>query len=599
MDAFEGTRLLIVAPNVFFVRLFLAEQIRLLAKSEFAVQVVCATTAGATDDLGDLPCAVTFVEIVRSVSIVEDLAALASLVSLMRQARPSIVHGHGPKAGLLAAMAAKLCGVPVRLHTIHGLRSDGLQGGRRLLVRSMERLTFACSTKCFPVSHSLADYVVEQKLAVGEKVAVLHHGSWAGIRLQHFNRLHHKAKADALRQKSRFGEDAIVVTYLGRLAHDKGLNTLEAGWQTIRETHSQARLLIAGPPDATDPVQASTMKRLRDDSRVVLLEGFQDDVATVLAATDIFVQPSLREGLGVAALEAAAMELPVIASRVTGLTDTVKDRTSGLLVPPQDAPTLAKAIGYLIDHPEIRAEFGLNGRQLVQERFAQADVLNAGMRMYTEFAMETNKTCGWYTEGKRVFDLAASLAILVIAAPVMLLVALSIWIFLSRPVLFTQLRAGLHGRPIKVFKFRTMRSPRPGEAMIGTDEQRVHWLGSLLRKLSLDELPQLFNVVRGDMSLVGPRPLLLAYLARYSDQQKHRHDALPGITGWAQVNGRNDLSWERRFELDLWYVENRSALFDLKVLLLTLRRVIFPQGVNPTGQTSMPEFLGNPTKTAR
>ena len=592
MDGIAGTRLMIVAPNPRFVRLFLADQIGMLVERGFSVQLLCAPDREENDRLADLPCEVRFINMARAIDPVSDCAALLLLVTLIERWRPAIVHGHGPKSGMLAAVAAWLCAVPVRLHTIHGLRSDGLQGTRRAIVRAMERLTFACSTRCLGVSHSLVKHVVEERLAAPAKTSVLRYQSWAGIALDHFCPIRHKCEGIAFRASLALPENAVLIAYVGRLARDKGIHTLLEAWQCIAARHPHVHLLVAGPADAADPLSPAILESLRHDRRVILREGFAEDVPMLLAASDIFVQPSLREGLGVAALEAAAMELPVVASRVTGLIDAVRAKWTGFLFRPQDASSLAKSLEPLLLHPELRRTMGQRGRRLVQARFSRQDVLNASLQMYCDIAARPDGISLWSRYGKRAFDLATSFSLLVLAAPLMLLVALAIWLFLSRPILFTQLRAGLHGRPIRVFKFRTMKSPSADQPMIGTDELRSHWLGSMLRKLSLDELPQLFNVLLGEMSLVGPRPLLLDYLPRYSERQRHRHDALPGITGWAQVHGRNSIPWEQRFELDLWYVQHRSARVDFHILIRTLHRVLSPQNITPNGQTSMPEFLG-------
>jgi lipopolysaccharide/colanic/teichoic acid biosynthesis glycosyltransferase len=173
---------------------------------------------------------------------------------------------------------------------------------------------------------------------------------------------------------------------------------------------------------------------------------------------------------------------------------------------------------------------------------------------------------------KRIFDFSVALAALVLAAPVMGLIALGTWVTLGSPIFFRQVRPGLKGRPFVPLKFRTM---RPGPEK---DAQRMTTLGRLLRQFSLDELPQLWTVVRGDMSLVGPRPLLMSYLKRYTPRLLKRQDMRPGITGWCQVNGRNEVSWDRKFELDLWYVEHWSVLLDFKILFMTMRRVIRKPG---------------------
>ncbi|MDA1082555.1 MAG: sugar transferase [Gemmatimonadetes bacterium] len=163
----------------------------------------------------------------------------------------------------------------------------------------------------------------------------------------------------------------------------------------------------------------------------------------------------------------------------------------------------------------------------------------------------------------------------------------------SSLILFPQLRIGLHGKPFTIYKFKTMRDASPGEDPMATDAIRITRLGRLLRATSLDELPTLWNVLRGDMALVGPRPLLPEYLPLYTPEQLRRHDVKPGITGWAQVNGRNAISWEDKFRLDVWYVDNRSLWLDLRILWMTLWRVIFRRGISASGHATMPPFRGS------
>lgn len=188
---------------------------------------------------------------------------------------------------------------------------------------------------------------------------------------------------------------------------------------------------------------------------------------------------------------------------------------------------------------------------------------------------------------KRAFDIVIALALLLLLWPVMLAVALLILLAMGAPVLFRQERPGLHGRPFTVLKFRSMAG---GDSV---DAVRLTPLGVLLRRLSLDELPQLLNVLRGDMSLVGPRPLLMEYLPLYSPRQARRHEVRPGITGWAQVNGRNALDWQEKLELDVWYVEHQGFWLDLKILWLTAARVFSGSGVSQPGSATMEKFKGN------
>lgn len=193
---------------------------------------------------------------------------------------------------------------------------------------------------------------------------------------------------------------------------------------------------------------------------------------------------------------------------------------------------------------------------------------------------------------KRVFDVIASALLLIVLSPVLLVIALAVRINMGSPVLFKQVRAGLHGCPFTILKFRTMLDAFDHNGSPLPDEDRLTPLGRFLRSTSLDELPELVNVLRGDMSLVGPRPLLMEYLDRYTPEQARRHEVKPGITGWAQVNGRNALSWEEKFKLDVWYVDNWSLWLDLRILWLTCVAVLTRKGINAEGHATMPEFTG-------
>lgn len=193
---------------------------------------------------------------------------------------------------------------------------------------------------------------------------------------------------------------------------------------------------------------------------------------------------------------------------------------------------------------------------------------------------------------KRCLDIVVSVVALAVAAVPMAVVAVAIRLTMGSPVFFRQVRPGRDEVPFTMLKFRTMRNPRPGENALATDGERITRLGRWLRRTSIDELPELWNVLRGDLSLVGPRPLLMAYLPRYSPEQRRRHEVKPGLTGPAQVQGRNDLSWEETFELDVWYVDHRTFLLDLKLLARTAKTVLSGAGSSPEGQATRDEFLG-------
>ena len=193
---------------------------------------------------------------------------------------------------------------------------------------------------------------------------------------------------------------------------------------------------------------------------------------------------------------------------------------------------------------------------------------------------------------KRLFDILVSITLLVLLAPVFLVVAVAIRLAGPGPVIFRQRRPGRHGKPFTLVKYRTMTDARDAEGRLLPDAQRLTRLGRFLRSSSLDELPELWNVLRGEMSLVGPRPLLMQYLERYTPEQARRHEVKPGMTGWAQVNGRNALTWEDRFRLDVYYVDHWSLAFDLRILGLTALKVLKREGISEPGQATMSEFMG-------
>ena len=199
------------------------------------------------------------------------------------------------------------------------------------------------------------------------------------------------------------------------------------------------------------------------------------------------------------------------------------------------------------------------------------------------------RRCRW----KRPFDVIVSVPALVVLSPLFLLVAIAVRVDMGAPVIFRQSRPGRFGRPFTLYKFRTMRDALDASGRPLPDAERLTWLGRALRAASLDELPELINVLRGDMSLVGPRPLLIEYLPLYSAEQRRRHDVRPGITGWAQVNGRNALTWREKFALDVYYVDHLSFRLDLRILFLTLVRVVQREGISQHGHVTMEPFRGN------
>jgi len=197
---------------------------------------------------------------------------------------------------------------------------------------------------------------------------------------------------------------------------------------------------------------------------------------------------------------------------------------------------------------------------------------------------------------KRIMDSIFSVMVLIVMLPFLIGLGLVVRCKMGAPLLFRQTRLGLNGKPFQILKFRTMRDVRNADGTPLPDSERLTAFGRWLRATSLDELPELWNVLRGEMSLVGPRPLLMEYLPLYSPEQARRHDVRPGITGWAQVNGRNAISWEEKFKLDVWYVDHQSLWLDLKILFLTVKNVISRHGISAKGEATMPKFAGTKSK---
>ncbi len=199
---------------------------------------------------------------------------------------------------------------------------------------------------------------------------------------------------------------------------------------------------------------------------------------------------------------------------------------------------------------------------------------------------------------KRLFDIIASVAGLIVISPLLVVLVLLVRLKLGAPILFRQQRPGLGGEAFVIYKFRTMTDQRDASGNLLPDEQRLPAFGRFLRSTSFDELPELLNVLKGDMSIVGPRPLMMQYLGRYSPQQARRHEVKPGITGWAQINGRNTISWEDKFELDVWYVDNWTLWLDIKIILRSVWMVVAREGITQQGRATMDEFMGTPRNNA-
>ena len=574
--------------------MFFEGQPAFLRDRGFDVHVVSSPGAALDAFAESEEVKVRAVEMPRRLSPWPDLLALIRLAALFRALRPRIVHAHTPKAGILGVFAAWLAGVPVRIFHIHGLPHLTAGGVQRFLVAWTTKLCCLLATRVLAVSASNREVALADAFCPAAKIRVPAKGSIGGVdALRKFNPgLCSPQIRRRFRERYGIPPDSFVAAYVGRLAGDKGLRELAQAWEAVRRDAPHAVLLVVGEADARDPLPAAVQSRLFSQPGVIRT-GWLGDTPSLYKAVDLVVLPTYREGFPVVLLEAAAMSVPVVSTNATGCRDAVIDGETGTTVPVHDAVRLAEAVLQYVADPSLGLRHGRAARARALADFRPETVWQAIMHEYRcELAIAGAGRPHPANRLKRILDLTAAGMAIVLLAPLMAVIAAAIRLTIDEPAIFTQARSGLRDREFRVFKFRTMRTLRGPHGELLPDGVRLTKLGSWLRKVSLDELPQLWNVVLGDMSLVGPRPLLPRYLPRYTPRQRRRHEVRPGITGWAQINGRNELLWEEKFELDVWYVEHQSLWLDLKILALTVKQVLKPAGISHPGVPTMPEFMG-------
>jgi len=416
-----------------------------------------------------------------------------------------------------------------------------------------------------------------------------------------------------LRRQLEIPPHAPVVGFVGRFTRDKGVPELVKAFLQLTRRFPELRLLLLGRFEDEDPLPFETHNCLATHPNVVLvghtrqarLAGSSghpkanrredwpvEQSAPYYEVMDIFVLPTHREGLPNVILEAQAAGRPVVASRATGVVDVVRDGETGLLFPIGDVDALATALTRLLTDRELGKNLARAGQARVNREFRQEQVWEALHQEYLrllrartsqpivtaprERAAQLIVPFGKGSSAKilkRVLDIILSGLAMVLLCPLLVLIATLILVRLGRPVLFCQGRPGHHANLFTLYKFRTLSNDCDSDGNLLPDPDRLTGLGSFLRRWSLDELPQLWNVLKGDMSLVGPRPLLVEYLQKYTPEQARRHDVRPGLTGWAQLHGRQNLLFSRRLDMDVWYVDHWSVFLDVKLILATLARL--------------------------
>jgi lipopolysaccharide/colanic/teichoic acid biosynthesis glycosyltransferase len=532
----------------------------------------------------------------REIRSFQDLVSLWKLYRALRTARPDVVDVSTPKAGLLGSVAAFLARVPCRVYTMRGLRLETAAGLKQALLWATEWIACRCSHRVVCVSPSLRERAIGFNLVSPEKATVLEKGS-GGVDARRFSPADRSsAETENLRSMLGIPTGAPVLGYVGRFVKDKGIRELVEAFQRLHATYPELHLLLVGDFEPGDPVEPE-VRRYIEAGPAIIRPGFVSDTAPYYRLMDVLALPTHREGFPGVPLEAQASGVPVVTTTATGAVDSITDGVTGFLVPVGDTNALTNAVGKLLADPELRVRMGNAGRMRVERDFRLEVIWSAMGRLYRDLMAEKLDPPQARFEGKilwekRIFDLVVATSALVLLSPLLAVLAALIRLRLGSPVVFRQRRPGWHGKLFTCLKFRTMSDARDAQGRLLPDAERMTTFGRLLRGSSIDELPELINVIRGEMSLVGPRPLLPQYLARYTTAQMRRHEVKPGITGWAQVNGRNSLEWGQKFALDLWYVDNWSLGLDFRILAKTAWQVFRCHGIAKCGHVTMPEFVG-------
>jgi lipopolysaccharide/colanic/teichoic acid biosynthesis glycosyltransferase len=572
--------------------------LRYLEDAGFSTIIVSAPGKRLTEVSRSQGAASVAIAMEREIHPIRDLISLWSLYRTMEATQPDIADVSTPKAGLLGSVAAMLARVPCCVYTLRGLRMETATGPKRIVLWLSERVACGCADRVVCISPSLRERVIKLGLVPAEKIRVHAHGS-RGVDTKGFApRGRNTEQVAQLRRTLGLTGHETVIGFVGRFVKDKGIRELVEAFRELSASRPTLRLLLIGDFEDGDPVELE-IRRYVESTPTVLRPGFVADTAPYYTLMDVFVLPTYREGFPGVVLEAQASGVPVVTSDATGAVDSVRPGTTGFIVPVKDAKALTEAIDTLLRNPELRADMGRAGRRWMESDFRPELIWQAHKEMYREMLEEHSRLKrhpGGNRAAKRAFDLFVAMAALVTLSPLLATTGAVVRMFLGSPVLFRQMRPGYKARPFTCLKFRTMTDERDAKGQLLSDAERLTPLGRFLRSTSLDELPELINVIRGEMSLVGPRPLLMQYLERYTPAQMRRHEVKPGITGWAQVNGRNALEWEQKFTLDLWYLDNQSLFLDLCILARTAWHIFRRTGIAKSGYVTMPEFLGAKVK---
>jgi lipopolysaccharide/colanic/teichoic acid biosynthesis glycosyltransferase/glycosyltransferase involved in cell wall biosynthesis len=594
-------RILFVVPNIVSYHFFIGDVCAALRAAGHDPHAVCGMNGSfGGGETADDRATMHALDFPRGMQPLQHLRAARELDALVRELQPDIIHTHF-SAALFTTAVARRAHWPLTHGTYHGASFPMMSGLKRHILRFAESWAASRFDDVWVLTPD--DRAALQEAAPSARVHV-YRSPGIGCLLEPFHpdRVPAAERA-ALRAELGIPAEAIVFVFVGRLVNFKGFGLTVRAFLRLAAEHPRYWLLNVGPADPLHPSGLTPEEqRAREECPRIVDVGMRKDVWRYLAISDVMTFPSQREGMPVCIMEALAMGVPVITADSRGCRDVVRDEVDGLVLRDPGVEALGAAMRRLGEDTAFRQRLGA-AALADRERFSRDGYVREQVELYEQHlaaARAPRRNPIGAPLWKRLFDFVAAGCALVALMPVMLFTAALIAVKLGRPVLFRQPRPGLGGRAFTMWKFRTMTDARDAAGNLLPDGERLPPFGTWLRSTSLDELPELWNVLRGDMSLVGPRPLLMVYLGRYSAEQDRRHDALPGITGWAQVNGRNAQSWERKFALDTWYVDHVSPRLDLLILWKTIARVLKRDGIaaGPEHVTS-PHFWGSTPEEER
>jgi lipopolysaccharide/colanic/teichoic acid biosynthesis glycosyltransferase len=517
-------------------------------------------------------------------------AVSMAIYGLFTRKRPDVLYAYHPPltVGLAAGIVAAIRRIPL-VYDIQDMWPDTLAASGMLVNRSILRFV---GTLCRWV-YRRADRIVVQ--SPGFKQTLIERG----VRAEKIELIYNWA--NEIQIKPAPGNDLsafaltgrFTIVYAGTIGPAQALDTVLHAAKLIEASEPRVQFILVG-----DGIEVARLRALAAeiDARSVRIMPRvpQEEIGNLLAAADVLLvhlkdEPLFRITVPSKTQFYLAIGKPILMGARGDAADLIVKAGAGVAIEPQDVSALAGAVLHLARLPaQALAEMGTRGRTFYETQLSAA----VGVRRTLAILDDAIAARGRRSPLKRFFDVVVAAAALVTLSPLMLITATALWCNFGFPVLFRQTRAGLDGEPFCLYKFRTMTNARDVTGHLLSDAERLTPVSRLVRRLSLDELPQLWNVVRGDMSLVGPRPLLMDYLDRYTREQARRHEVRPGITGWAQINGRNAISWREKLDLDVWYVKNRSFALDLKILTITIVQVFRRQGISAAGHETMPEFRG-------